>query len=469
MISQTGDCFYIIPHTLGRKQFFIKLSFLPHFHQTHTNEKIMNAFPPTILSLPEELLQRVLSFLSFYEIIQHAHPVCRRFHRSAQKVCAHRIRSRAWDQVMFTGEKRPKTPGDNFSEKPLTLDVNLTGEGEGWGVEANNFFIPFPPTEGVNVPREKRLGRMKRCYNRHVSRKLNERIVNQLQGVMGTLRIRKELDEKGEQMAPLEFVKARLFPNLINIALKDVTLPTGGLAGLGELCEKELLYRVILENVKPEREDWSAFRKEVLVLVKSSRHGHGELTIVNCPDFRPPLEFLSSLLTERKEKMWSFSSDYQPLMKEIAEEMTFFEFLNSWLTNAVENCGKEPWGHCEKDPWGRYLQLGLAVKTPGVGSRIYPPQNDSVRVTGAYCHYTVYQDLGAASFLLTCGIDIKIKNEEQERPSLQRLRAFLLDNFLLSVRRTYEKVTGKKLSNTLEWDERGSSLHITLHDMYASI
>ena len=426
----------------------------------------MNA---TILSLPEELLQRVLSYLSFYEIIQYAHPVCRRFHRSAQKVCVHRIRSRAWDQVMFTGEKRPKTPFANFSEMPLTLDVNLTGEGEGWGVEANNFFTPFPPMEGVNVPREKRLGRLKHFYNRHVSRKLNERIVNQLQGVMGTLRIRKELHEKGEQMAPLEFVEARLFPNLINIVLKDVTLPTGGLAGLGELCEKELLYRVILENVKPEREDWREFRKEVLVLVKSSRHAHGELSIVNCPDFRPPLEFLSSLLTEQKEKMWSFTSDYQPLMEEEGEEMTFFEFLNSWLTNAVENCGKEPWGHCEKDPWGRYLQLGLVVKTTGVGSRIYPPQGDRFRVTGAYCHYTVYQDLVQAWFTLKCGVEIKIKNEEQERPSLQRLRAFLLDNFLLSVRRTYEKVTGQKLSVPVEWDERGSSLHITLNAIMRAI
>ena len=139
----------------------------------------------SILSLPEELLQRVLSFLSFYEIVQCAHPVCRRFHHSAQKVCAHCIKSRAWDQVMFTGEKRPKTPSDNFSERPLTLDVSLTGEGGGWGVDANNFFAPFPPMEGVNVPREKWLGRLKHFYNRHVSRMLNERIINQLQGSWG--------------------------------------------------------------------------------------------------------------------------------------------------------------------------------------------------------------------------------------------------------------------------------------------
>ena len=404
----------------------------------------MNA---TILSLPEELLQRVLSYLSFYEIIQHAHPVCRRFHRSAQKVCVHRIRSRAWDQVMFTGEKRPKTPGDNFSEKPLTLDVSLTGEGEGWGVEANNFFAPFPPMEGVDVPREKRLGRLKHFYNRHVSRKLNERIVNQLQGVVGTLRIRKELDEKGEQMAPLEFVKARLFPNLIKIVSeRQVTLPTGGLAGLGELCEKELLYKVILENVKPEKEDWRGFRKEVLVLVKSSRHAHGELTIVNCPDFRPPLEFLSSLLTERKEKMWSFTSDYQPLMEE-GEERPFFEFLNSWLLNAIENCG----GGAPM----RALRLGVeAVPEQDQYGRIRPRRQNctNVRPTGAYCHYIAPDERCWTNAWFAVECRVEMQSPKQEPNPFDRLHDFLSDKFLPSIRQAFEKETGSKLEDdNYEW------------------
>ena len=253
---------------------------------------------------------------------------------------------------------------------------------------------------------------------------------------MGTLRIRKELDEKGEQMALLEFVKARLFPNLIKIHLRDVTLPAGGLAGLGELCEKELLYKVILENVKPEREDWRGFQKEVLILVKSSRHAHGELTIVNCPGFRPPLEFLSSLLSEQKEKMWSFRSDYEPPMKKC-----FLKFLNSWLLNAIENCGGGT-------PM-RVLRLGTeATEHP---SR-YP--YNMLQTMGAYCHYIAPDDRCStgAWFALECCVQMKTLKRDS-------LNNFVFNKFLPRIREAFERETGaKRADDWVDWIEKDEDI-----------